>query len=371
MNIKTITCHDVYNYGASLQAYALQTFLVNKGHVVEIIDYLPDYKERRYQWFSIPKGSKWENVVRYLPFMRPFLGLWCNRNDIKYFQRKNRFDEFKKINLHCTDAQYHNIKELVDNTPLSDLYIAGSDQIWNTKYINGTDPSFYCDFVGDQSKCISYAASFATSELATQWKEFVKSKLANFKAISVREKTGVSIANSLGYEATNVLDPVFLLDKNDWTSMCNASHSERYLLVYEFLHNDPKFKTLVIKEANRRNLKIYSINDGGRCTYAHKNIYDAGPIQFLEWIQNAELVISNSFHATAFSVIFERDFFTLPLKGHKNSSRMTDFLDSIGLLNRFVSDASLAPIQSIDYAIVNARLCDLQARSRRWLLNYC
>lgn len=370
MNIKTITCHDVYNYGASLQAYALQAFLEKNGHNVEIIDYLPDYKHVGYYWFEPTKGSKWEKLGNKLPILRPIFGLWCRKTNFKYLGRISRFDSFKRNQLHCTNTQYHNINDLNKNKPQADLFIAGSDQIWNTKFINGTDPAFYCDFVGDKSKCISYAASFATSDLDPQWKDFVKSKLANFKAISLREKTGVAIANSLGYETTNVLDPVFLLDKEEWISICKKKHYRKYIIVYDFLHNDPRIEYLCKKVAKERNLKIYSLNAGGPCPYADKCINNAGPIQFLEWIKGAEFVISNSFHATAFSIIFERNFFTLPLIGHKNSSRITDLLYSLGLSDRFVEDTNIAPIENIVFGIINPKLEDARNQSRNWLIKH-
>lgn len=368
MKIKTITCHDVYNYGASLQAYALQTFLERQGHEVEIIDYLPDYKDKRYDWFKIPKESRLHFLAN-VPVINKICGLVCQRYAFKYYGRYTKFNSFKSENLHCTKTQFHNIADLKRHCPFADLYIAGSDQIWNTKFINGTDPSYYCDFVGDKNKCISYAASFATSEIDSEWKEFIKEKLNNFRAISVREKTGVDLAKSLGYEATAVLDPVFLLDRKDWESLCRREHKGRYLIVYDFLRNDPRIKETCEQIAKVKNLKIYSLNDGGYTPWADKNICDAGPIEFLEWINNAEFIVSNSFHATAFSVLFNKDFYTFPLTGYNNSSRMEDLLGLLGIANRLLQDVKCDIEFTIDYSKVNEKLRRDVINSQEWLIN--
>lgn len=367
MRIKTITCHDVYNYGASLQAYALQTFLECQGNEVKIIDYLPSYKAKRYDWFTIPEGSHLR-VFAHIPLVNKICGLLCHRHDFKYLKRYLRFNAFKQRYLHCTALAYKSIDDLKANCPQADLYVAGSDQIWNTKYINGTDPSYYCDFVNDSNKCISYAASFATSELDLKWTDFVRKELGNFRALSVREATGVHIAEALGYKATAVMDPVFLLDKKNWEALCKRPKKEKYLIVYDFLRNDSRIKEICQKIAKDKGLAIYSLNDGGKTEWADKNIYNAGPIEFLEWIRDAEFVVSTSFHATAFSVIFERQFLTFPLIGHGNSSRMSDFLRNLGLHNRFFDGKLKDERPSIDYRPVNAKRKLLQENSRGWLL---
>lgn len=368
MNIKTITCHDVYNYGASLQAYALQTFLEKLGNHVEIIDYLPYYKPKRYNWLYVPEKSRLHKLS-HIPIVNDICGLLCNRREWKYWKRYKRFKFFKRNYLHCTQQTYHNIDELNSFPPMADLYIAGSDQIWNTKYINGTDPAFYCAFVHDRNKCISYAASFATSNLDPAWSTFVKQQLSNFRNISVRELSGVKIAESLGYKATAVLDPVFLLSKEDWESLCKKRRKGKYLIVYDFLRNDPRIRETCQRIARDQGLSIYALNDGGTTDWADHNIYNAGPVEFLEWIHDANFVVSTSFHATAFSVIFEREFITFPLIGHSNSSRMSDFLGSLGLNDRFIIDNSFSTLKVIDYEKVNILKNDLQKESREWLMS--
>ena len=150
MKIATITCHNVYNYGASLQAYALQRYLSQEGHDVEIIDYKPYYLNSRYNWRHIPAES------RLYPY-KDYVGTQCiyfllkNRKIYKTIGRKRKFDDFRQKFLTLTDNTYTSAEELRATPPQADLYIAGSDQIWNTACENGKDAAFYLDF-GDRSR---------------------------------------------------------------------------------------------------------------------------------------------------------------------------------------------------------------------------
>lgn len=368
MKIKTITCHKVYNYGASLQAYALQRFLEKNGYDVELINYAPDYKRIRYRLFDLYKSGRIYELSKRVPCLAPLLALYKNYPEVIFWGRKNAFDVFDRKYLKLTSVFYRNVKELRNNPPVADCYIAGSDQIWNPYGGNGTDPSYYLDFIDDHSKCISYAASFGISEIPEGHKCFVEEKLRKFRAISVREMTGEEIVRNLGLNSSLVLDPVFLLDSSDWENLSHGRRSRPYLLVYDFLHDDSRIKQYAEKIAKHRNLDIVSINDFYKLSYA-KNINDAGPIQFIELIKNADFVISSSFHATAFSVIFEKEFLTFPLKSQNNFSRMHDFLVMLDLESRFVSHEDELEIIPINYDLVNNKLNILKQTSKEWLLN--
>ena len=369
MKIKTITCHDVYNYGASLQAYALQTYLEKQGHEVEIIDYMPDYRPRRYRFFHLNnKKGRLGKIASYVPLLEPFCALWRNKKNFKFYNRKRKFDLFKKERLKVTDVCYHNVKELTSNKPDADLYIAGSDQIWNSLYDNGRDAAYYCAFENNPQKCISYAASFGADHIHPDYVSFVQKELKNFKSISVRESSGKQIVESLGLNAEAVLDPVFLLDREDWESLCTNDRTGDYLLLYDFLQNDPQVKSLALRIAKERHLKIYSLNDLKACKYADVNINNAGPIDFLEYIRGAKFVISTSFHATAFSVIYEKDFYTFPLIGHNNSSRMRDILQLLNLQDRLIHEGKFMPLEGIDWNYVNEKKQRQIDESQKWLL---
>lgn len=370
MKIKTITCHDVYNYGASLQAFALMSFLWSKGHEVEIIDYLPHNKRRRYEYFKLAPTGILRKIADFLPFLEPLLALWQNRYELLSRKRKYNFDQFKKESLVCTSRKYESFEELNTYKPEADMFVAGSDQIWNVYYDNGLDPSFYCAFEPDSNKRMSYAASFGANTIPEDSEPFVKEMLSKMKAISVRESSGVKIVEHLGLNAQHVLDPVFLLETEEWQSMCRKKCGEGYVLVYDFLHNDPNVETLAKLLAKKYNKKIVSINDFRPLGYADVNVNDAGPIEFLEYIKDADFVISTSFHATAFSVIFSRPFYTLPLVGHGNSSRMVDFLNMLGLEDRFVTGMEqFQEAKNIDYAVVHETINQKRLSSINWLLS--
>ena len=161
MKICTITCHDVYNFGASLQAYALQHYLESLGHEVEIIDYRPAYLYKKYDWkaFTSRKFEKFNSIFITRWMFR--CAKWCY---LRFsLGRKKCFDEFTKRYLHLTPVSYHNFVELQRNPPQADIFIAGSDQIWNPLFPNGKDPSYYMDFASHGTKRISYAASFSVN----------------------------------------------------------------------------------------------------------------------------------------------------------------------------------------------------------------
>lgn len=368
MQIKTITCHDVYNYGASLQAYALQHYLESLGHEVEIIDFKPWFQRGRYNFWYVSQDSKYYRLCKKFPIIR---FLYCLRRYRGYptIGRKRPFDDFKRKYLKLTSQTYHDSEKLKLAPPVADMYIAGSDQIWNTDSNNGKEPAYYLDFGDDKTKRVSYAASFAVSEIRKEFHDFVKAKLSRFDVVSVREKTGLSVLEALGIRSgIQVLDPVFLLEKKQWESLpLKRMYKEPYVLVYDFLHDDPKLTKTVKKIARDKQLKIVSINDIKNLAYADINVSDAGPIEFLSLTKYANYVVANSFHATAFSIIFQRPFLTFPLRSQKNSSRMKDFLASVNLLDFFDSDYNNTCV--IDFARTDEIIQDDIERSRNYLIS--
>lgn len=366
MKIATITCQHVYNYGATLQAYALQHYLESLGHDVEIISYLPTYKHR-YDLHHISKNRK---AYKLFFWCKPILNKFAehyNKKILTTIGRKPVFDAFDKDYLHLTATPYYNVDELRVNPPAADVYIAGSDQIWNTDGQNGRDPAYYLDF--GTAKKISYAASFAVSEVADEWKPFVKQQLSHFSAISVREKTGLKILENLGYSGENVVDPVFLLSAEEWIKALNLKPVKKdYIFLYDFLHNNDAMRTYALQLKQQTGLPIISINDLDTTDYADVNINDAGPREFLQYILGARYVICESFHATAFSLIFHKQFATWPLATQKNSSRMTDLLSLVSLSSRFHSQ-ELKQIQTdINWEYIDTKLSDSAQKSKFFLL---
>ena len=365
MKIKTITCHNVYNYGASLQAYALQTYLQSLGNDVEIIDFQPYFHQNRYNPYYISENSKYYSICRKIPLLACLYNLIKNYSMIKTWGRKKKFDNFTSKYLKLTQKKYETSKQLQNDPPIADIYIAGSDQIWNTNSSNGKEPAYYLDFGNQTTKRYSYAASFAISSIDNKLKDFVKSEVSKLDKVSIREKTGVDILKEMQIESTQVLDPVFLLSKSDWEKLILNSKidnlSPKYILVYDFLY-DEQIKETVLYLKKEYNIPIVSINDFNTLPYADININDAGPLEFLSLIYHSSIIVSSSFHATAFSVIFRKNFYVYPLKGKDNSSRMTDFLYDLNLIERYKSEH--ISLDNINYCEVD-KLLDKEINSSK------
>jgi len=364
MLLKTITCHDVYNYGASLQAYALMKYLQKLGHDVEIINYKPNYLSKHYNLFAV-NNSAWNTniIIKAIYLIVKFPGRLLS------LQRKHNFDRFTKKYLKLTPIRYLSNEHLKESLPIADIYICGSDQIWNCLFENGKDPAFYLDFVPDDKRKISYAASFAIKQIPKQSINFVKKKINNIDCISVRENSGIEILESLGiHRGIQVVDPVFLLDGVEWDHLCKYQMNEKYLLVYDFDKND-LVKKIAIKIAQEKKLKIYCVNNY-KCKYADKNFQFADTEMFISLIKNAEFVISNSFHGTAFSIIFEKNFCVVNRNENINA-RMFDLLASLEIGKRLVeNEMDIINVTSkIDYYAINNKLSNQKLKSKQFLHN--
>lgn len=351
MKIKTITCHKVYNVGASLQAYALARYLKDLGHDVEIIDYEPEYLSRHYR-LDVVNNPKYESViVRQLYLLVKLPG----RLRALGSQRKKNFDGFAKKYLPVTEKQYYSNEELKKEPPNADIYLAGSDQIWNTIFQNGRDPAFYLDFAPQDTIRASYAASFATEDIVEEWKGPIKKWLKNLNFVSVRESSGEKIIKKLGIEnVTRVVDPVFLLEKRQWEEFCDiSSFQESYLLIYDFESN-LEINEFAKKVATERGLKIYSIFKN---QVADQCFLQTGPLEFLNIVYKADYIVSNSFHATAFAIIFEKSFAVFE-RDEQINARMNDMLQMLGLqkIN-----------ENVDYTKVNVIIKEKVEESKKYL----
>ncbi|WP_415952000.1 polysaccharide pyruvyl transferase family protein [Paraprevotella clara] len=369
MKICTITCHDVYNFGASLQAYALQHYLESLGHEVKIIDYKPAYLYKKYDWkaFTSKKFEKLNSIFITRWMFR--CAKWCY---LRFsLGRKKRFDEFTRMYLHLTPASYHTFSELQRNPPQADVFVAGSDQIWNPLFSNGKDPSYYTDFALPGAKRISYAASFSVNEIPDAYKDFIKALLLKMDAISVREYQGLHILEDMGIDnGVKVLDPIFLIEKTDWIKFMNEYKDNHYILIYDFEGNE-LLKKSALHFKKKYGLKIYSINDALPRFYADKNFTNVGPEDFIGLIYNCSLFLSNSFHGTAFSIYFNKPFYVFGLTGFSLNSRMDSLLRTLSLENRFIDeDTKLDSLcLACDYEEANQAIKKETILSKQYLSN--
>ena len=344
MKVYIITCHNVYNAGASLQAYALVTYLNNLGYEAKIIDYTPNYLSR-YRLLGINSKRYDKPVLRELYQIVKLPGRLKKRLSPK----KRAYDHFtRKLPL---TGNYHSYSELLSDPPLADVYLAGSDQIWNTLFSNGKDPAFYLDFVPAGRIRASYAASFAAEDITEEWKPQIRKWLQHFDDISVRESSGLRIINNLGIPgAVQVCDPVFLLSCTQWEELEEPLQLEEpYLLVYDFDSN-PQIREFCTEASCKYGWKIYSIlkND-----YCDRCFHQKGPTAFLTLLRHAEFVVSNSFHAMAFSLMFQKQFVVFR-RNERINTRMEDLLELLSL--KHVLDPECFPPKPIDYDAVNPAL---------------
>lgn len=293
MKIGIITFHRAINYGAALQAYALQYALNQMGYEAEIIDYACEYLERCYANFYNPhKNAK--GIVSgclYYPIRSA---------------RKKKFTNFRLGYMHLSAEREIKREELKKIVEKYDYIITGSDQVWNPEQTN-YDMSYFLDFV-PSNKRISYAASMGSNNMLEQ-KEIFLNFVKNFKNISVREKKyGDKLAKILDREVYTVVDPVFLIGKTNWIKLIGDQRlvKEEYIFVY-CLHEKACYE-YAESLAKRTGKKIVCIPDSLKAKCHGKKDFKAGVFEFLNYILFADYIITDSFHATAFSIIFEKQF---------------------------------------------------------------
>ncbi|MFR9566607.1 MAG: polysaccharide pyruvyl transferase family protein, partial [Rikenellaceae bacterium] len=285
---------------------------------------------------------------------------------IKMLPQRRAYDKFSREYLKYTAQRYHSYDELVKNPPIADLYIAGSDQIWNTLFPNGKDAAFYLNFVeSEKSVKSSYAASFATPAIEQSVKSSVSSYLEGLDFISVREHSGLGILRDCGIGGgVQVVDPVFLLSKERWLELLPIKPiAEDYILVYDF-DDSPKVREVAQKLAKDGGCIIYTIQD---LSYSDRVLNNIDPIGFLSYIIGAKSIISNSFHATAFSLIFHKEFWVIPRRENINT-RMEDLLSSVNLSHRVIGDIDNNDFDNaIDWVSVESDLKIAVSRSKEYL----
>ena len=366
MKSYTITCHNVYNYGASLQAYALQKYLDYSEIDNLIIDYRPDYLDWHYKlsWWISPR-SRYYSILTKIPFLRFFYVLCRFFKEIRSFRRKQSFDGFTKKYLNRTKI-VKNLEDVNEEFFNAELLITGSDQVWNSINLdNGLDPVFYLNFGKESIKRISYAASFGGSEVYKLEENRIRKMLHMLDSISVRESSGIDIIKKFGLTGKLVCDPVLLLSEKQWeNAFDNVEFDEKYILIYNLSKSNESLLKCANTLKKQANIKIYSIYNQTHIS-SDKEFLNADPSMFVHLINNAECVVTNSFHASVFSVIFKKDFYSFSDK-KKNSARISNFLNLLGLEDRY--NSTIFDFNAhIDYEKVNPILNDFIERSKEWL----
>lgn len=345
MKVLTITTSYANNYGALLQTFALSKYLNNQeGIDCQVIQYYRPNADNSWVILKHPRTFRGVLKIIYTLF---------NLRLIRSSKRKNsKMKAFMKSYIPFTTTSWHTPDSIRKNPPEADAYICGSDQIWNMKYMFEGKTIYFLDFV-KKGKRIAYAPS-----IADPWKpehiELLRPYLEKFDTISIREKGNLEQVRKIYPKATVVIDPVFLLNKNDWQSFLKTElcPSEPYIFCYFLSVSDLSVKT-VKRLRELTGLKVVHLNLNALDKFnSDQVIRVADPRDFVGLISRASLICTNSFHCSAFSTIFQKDFIFVP-KNMANE-RVLNLQEVFGLGNRCISDERLKLLSlddlNIDYA---------------------
>lgn len=328
MKIGIITFQRADNYGAILQCFALSKAIEKNNKDVEVIDYRNKIIENRYTLF--PRFRK--NIIMWLFEIYEFL---INFKKLK--KRKMKFQDIRdKINF----SKSYKKNELLSMYLPYDLIISGSDQVLNPDITKCFDEVYYLNLKGKFRKA-TYAASFGSIELESFKNKEIIEKIKHLDFLALRETDAYEFFLKNGVKNTNLtLDPTFLLDRGEWEDIVNDTVigvEDDYVLLY-FVQENNEIIELAKVIAKEKNQKVVCFNK----QIARKNKWidssDAGPLEFVKLIKNANFVVTSSFHATVFSSIFEKEIFIIT---HSvTGSRVSTLAKIFGFENRIYSDCA-------------------------------
>lgn len=377
IGIMTSNASFLDNYGAALQAYALSAQLKRWRHEIEIVN----YKYNTGAEIVTADNRVDRSPAKVLQYLL--------KGDTSFAQKvqhrlarskrdamKQAFKEFvlEYLPIHFDAPKTY--EDLCNNAPY-DCLITGSDQVWNPLiHANRNDPGFFLDFGVEKTIRIAYAPSFGISEIPRDCEESLRKYVSKLNSVSVRENTGAAILKkACGLDVPVVLDPTMMADPEVWTQFQTKPQDvpDKYILVYRFGKMD--YTTKLIKQVQKQmglpaiELPL-SIESYGKGTTLY---YGAGPTQFVSLIRNAEIVLTDSFHASVFSIINHTPFYTFLRQGRneKNNmnSRMENLLDSVGLSERLIyPDCTSLPVKDIHFSEADSIIEHRRVDSQDYLL---
>lgn len=358
VKIGILTFHNAINYGAVLQAYATQHFLEKQGYDVEVIDYRSKAIENSYLRYTFG----WKRMLYRKPWhILEFLitSFWFNK-------KKKKIDAFNKVHLKYSLSVYHREEPYCMDY---DVYLIGSDQVWNPNFTDGFDPFYWgCFYRKPKSKLIAWSVSTKEKALEKKEKELIVSYIEQFDAISVRETQLKVFLESLTNKSIHLtLDPTLLLSKIEWGKFCKPVEECQYVLVYAMQDEDMVIsKAKLLAEKKRKNLIVINPYSNSIIKTGYKQCLS--PVEFLSYFNSADFVFSASFHGTAFSLIFEKQFYCFIKKGSSNV-RIESLLIRLNLEDRIVNEIeSFSLSHTIDYRGVENKISLLIKETSDFLL---
>lgn len=354
MKIGIITTFRQANFGSVLQAFSLQYVIEKMGHNATLIDYRypNDYHFKN----GHPKKSFW--ITRKYK-LRLFLG----KIGLKPKNKMLLMNDFISQNVNCTKA-YSSKKKLQSNPPIFDIYISGSDQIWNPNTMFG-DMSYFLDFAPKTAKKIAYSSSFSCNTIPPKYQYEYKHFLQQYNSIFVREENGRQVAKILTgrTDIEVVLDPTLLLNRNQWAQYADKSSLKNipqnyilfYMLAYTF-NPQNKMVEILSKLQNQYNLPILSLSEkptGFEGEFIQiEHTHTIGIYEFLDLFRNATMVVTSSFHGTAFALNFGKPLLALIDGEEKSDDRISTIMEKMGMNKQLINtktpiDNSINPFYDV------------------------
>ena len=316
-----------------------------------------------YHHYNIPDGFPKKRTIKEKTIHNVAKHIYSHKD---HNLRWKKFNSFIKNLVDNEENVYTNEEEL---SKLNiDYWICGSDQIWNTEITRGFNKGFFLDFETNGKK-ISYAVSMGIPKLEEKYEEEFKKAIEKIDYLSVREESLKEYVKQFSNrEVVKVLDPTLLLERKDYEEILVENKIQgKYLLIYA-LGPDERLTQIAKKIAQEKDLKIIELNDFKKIKYFCEQISNAGPEEFVTLIKNAECIVTNSFHGTIFSIIFEKEFYTITRLNR--NSRMENILEIVDMKDRLIDKVEdVEKVKPQDYIKAYKRLEEEAMKSREFLKN--
>lgn len=346
MKIAVITRHAITNYGSLLQALATQVTIEKLGYECEIVNYIrKDESYKNHEKTLLKRKAEWNrNPVKKLVYLLLRQPESCLAGK-KFECEQNKYLKLSKL--------YVSQDELINDRPYADVYMTGSDQVWGPTEDGSYDSSYCLSFVPDSVKKIAYAASFGHTDMTEELCAYYKKWLRGYEHIAVREDSAVNFLNTIDINAQQVIDPTLLLTREEWGKYVGEKIEKKYVLVYQ-LHNDKRLGEYAQKVAKEKGLPLLRVSASlHQITRPGKFIWCPSIKNFLSYVKNAECMITDSFHGTAFAINFNTSFVEV-LPNNNTGTRNMSILRLTGLSNRILKDDDVdLAMTTIDFSETN------------------
>lgn len=331
MKVAVITRHAISNYGSFLQTYATQYVLRKMGYDSEIIDYIRNDEDyHNIADVLVRKNSKWNiNAVRRM--------LYKITQAPEHQLMGRKFESFRKKYLNLS-SRYVSNEELRLNKPEADVYMTGSDQVWGQIGDDLYDSTYFLDFTNETDIKAAYAGSFGKTKFTIDIIDQYKKYLNEYDYLTVREKSAVDLIKTwdINKKVDQVLDPTLLLTADEWTKLIRKEPFNKYILIYQ-LHNNPQMDVYAKEVSKKMGLPLIRITPSlHHCIRGGKVVFLPDLGDFLAYIKNARMMVTDSFHGTAFAINFGTQFINV-LHG-ETKTRNQSILELTGLENRVLDD---------------------------------